>query len=101
MFHPTVSKTLDRVENHSTIGRSKATLLCNGRELSHSLNGHYVSLLLALPVTEGSWGPGALYISHPPPLGQGFAPPVTHTRIIQPTASGLRDVGLLLPPRRA
>ena len=23
------------------------------------------------------WGPGALYISHPPPLAQGFAPLVT------------------------
>ena len=44
-------------------------------------------------VTWAGWGLGALYISHPPPLAQGFTPPVTHTRIIQSTASGHRDVG--------
>ena len=55
--------------------------LCNGGEL-------------------GSWR--TLYKPPPPPpLGQGFAPPVTHMHIIQSTASELRDVGLLLPLRRA
>ena len=32
-------------------------------------------------VTEGNWGPDALYISHPAPLGQGFALSVIHTHI--------------------
>ena len=34
----------------------------------------YIELL----VMGDGWGPGALYLSHPPPLAQGFAPPVTH-----------------------
>ena len=57
----------------------------------------YIELL----VTWAGRGPGALYISHPPPHAQGFAPPVTHTHIIQSTAFGLRDVGLLLQIGRA
>ena len=44
-------------------------------------------------VTEGSWGPSALYISHPPPLGQGFALSVIHTHTYNP-------VDRLWTPRR-
>src|SRR3954464_8916893 len=52
-------------------------------------------------VTWAGWGPGELYISHPPSTGTRVRNFVTHTHVIQSTASGLRDVGLLLPQRRA
>src|SRR4051812_6294099 len=52
---------------------------------------HYVSWL-------GSWR--TLY-KPPPSTGTRVRNFVTHTHIIQSTASGLRDVGLLLPQRRA
>src|SRR3954469_6147550 len=52
---------------------------------------HYVGWL-------GTWR--TLY-KPPPSTGRGVRIFVTHTHIIQSTASGLRDVGLLLPQRRA
>src|SRR3954465_9097422 len=52
---------------------------------------HYVGWL-------GSWR--TLYKT-PPSTGRRVRIFVTHTHIIQSTASGLRDVGLLLPQRRA
>ena len=50
-------------------------------------------MYIELFVTGDGWGPGTLYISHPPPLAQGFAPSVT-----QHAYNPDRDVGLLLPP---